>query len=113
MICKLAPMKRFLLLLMMLILPLQSVWAGSDVDCQISPLVACEHDTKGTPTDGNGPTQPGTHLDDYCACHLGHVDAMPMNVNVSALGNNRPEHARANSRLNSHITPPPERPQWA
>jgi len=108
---ELALMKRILLLLMMLILPLQSVWAGSDVDCQTTLVVACEHDSTGTSTDGNSP--PSAHLDDYCACHLGHVDVMLMGVPISALKNMGPEGARAKSLLHSHITPPPERPQWA
>ncbi len=113
MIRELALIKRVLLLLMMLILPLQSIWASSDVDCQSTLAVACEHGATGAPTDDNGPTQANAHLDDCCACHLGHVDALSMGVHVAAPNSTSPERARAKSVVNSYISPPPERPQWA
>ena len=113
MIRELALMKRVLLLLMMLILPLQSAWASSDVDCQARPAAACEHGAADTSTDDNGPTQASAHLDDGCACHLGHVDALSMGVHGAAPSSTSPDHARVQSSVNSYITPPPERPQWA
>jgi hypothetical protein len=113
MVRKLTLMKRALLLLMMLILPVQSVWAGADVDCQASYLVACEHGATSTPMNEQNPTQPSTHLDDCCACHLGHADGVAMSLTVTAEGDIRPAGTRGNSPLASHITPPPERPQWA
>ena len=113
MIRELALMKRVLLLLMMLILPLQSAWASSDVDCQARPAAACEHGAADTSTDDNGPMQASDHLDSCCACHLGHVDALSMGVHGAAPNSTDPERVRAKSLLDSYITPPPERPQWA
>jgi hypothetical protein len=104
---------RAFLLLMMVLLPLQAAWAGSDVDCQSSLLVPCSHDTVAVASDIPANSSSGAHLDDFCACHLGHADVVVAGFDIIAAKADCPTQAKAPVPMASHLAPPPERPQWA
>jgi hypothetical protein len=106
-------LKRAFLFLMIVLLPVQSVWAGSDVDCSSSLLTPCAHESTVVSPDSPVNAPPVTHLDDSCVCHLGHVDAMLSSFGLPLAGVATPMLVKELARMTSHLSPPPERPQWA
>lgn len=105
--------RRLLCLLIMLILPIQFVWAGIDFDCQSSPVSACEIGAHALNGDGPIDKSAGTHSEGCIACHISYINAPVDGMGFDVQGKRSSPVSQPSTRLTSRISPPPERPQWA
>ncbi|WP_265942189.1 DUF2946 family protein [Dechloromonas sp. A34] len=111
--------KQLLFILLMLILPLQSVWAAASAYCQHEQGTAMhhfghhahQHQTTDKYKSGGGP-QATLHAD--CAfCHLGFVGVLTSSLDVPRPTPASPAVSPEISFLPSIFLEGPERPKWA
>lgn len=116
-------MKRFLLLLVISMLPLQPVWAAIDLHCQatdVSGAIHCAVNCHATPSNegnltlesDNEDSSSSDGDDDCTLCHMGHSAAADaLRASSTLIGDLVPTTRAA------RFEPPlfaarPERPQW-
>ena len=111
--------KRFFFVLLMLILPLQAVWAAASAYCQHEQGAATQHlghhphphQNADKDKSGGGP-QASFHAD--CAfCHLGGVGVVTSSLDTPSSASASPAVSPEISFLPSIFLEGPERPKWA
>ena len=113
-------MKRFLLILFMLMLPLQSSWAAvfsySQHEAFGNHSERCTHATSVVPDSGESRSDegsaPSTPHGDCTLCHLGHCGVANGEVRPLALPATSLRTAESAAPNLSAFSIPPDRPKW-
>jgi hypothetical protein len=111
-------MKRFVLMFLMLLLPLQFSWAGVSFYCQHETGAAAQHvghhahQHQKSPDAGDDGSAPGKAHADCGYCHLAHSCAVVAAVSVPAFSCDAAAIAAQPDTLSSHFSEGPERPKW-
>lgn len=114
-------MRRWLVIFLMALLPLQLSWAAVAAYCQHEPAPARDahfghhahehHESDAADQDGHAaPKSPLTVDDDCGTCHLGHAPTLLNDTITLAPPVLPPRVARQHALPASHVPPLPERP---
>jgi len=112
-------MKRLLLILCMLMLPLQGAWAAvlsySQHDMLGNHSGRCAHAVKSVSVDNESRSderEASTPHGDCAFCHLGHCSITNSEVSPSALSAVSPHATESGEPNFSAFSIPPDRPKW-
>jgi hypothetical protein len=114
------PMRRWLLIILLLVYPFQATLAMADQCCVTTPAGVTHHSADGTPDDGAlvasliADDASSPLADPHCpACVFGHLSGVPAQPLVLPAAVHEPAAvASAISFFTSLPAPRPERPQW-